>query len=106
MTSPDGIAVLPADLITHAAHVDAVAGDLVTARDAGTAVKLDAQAYGKLCVMVPMMLGRLQDIVIDGIDAAIGSLHDTGDRLRSAATGYQSADTRSEARHDGIRNAL
>jgi hypothetical protein len=45
-------------------------------------------------------------MVVDGIDAASHSLRDTSGKLRAAADGYRSADERSQARHDRIRDAL
>jgi hypothetical protein len=92
MPGADGIAVRPADLDAHATHVDAVAGELATAKDAGATVRLDTQAYGKLCVMVPVMIDGLQGVVLDAVQAAVDSLHDTADRLRSAADGYRASD--------------
>jgi hypothetical protein len=102
----DGVAVTPADLRAHAARVDEIAGQITTAKQAGDAVRLDAGAYGKLCAMLPVLLGGLQGLVIDGIDAASQSLRDSGERLRTAAQSYQTTDNNVAARHDRIRNAL
>jgi hypothetical protein len=90
----DQVAVRHAELITHAGHVEGVADQVTKAAEAGAAVRAGNDAYGKLCVMVPVMLNALQDTLIDGIDAAAGSLHDTGDRLRITAAEYESADQR------------
>ena len=102
----DGVAVTPGDLHAHAAKVDEIAERVTTAKEAGDAVRLDAGAYGKLCVMLPVLLGGLQGLVIDAIDAASRSLHDSGARLRTAAQGYQTADGNAAARHDRIRDAM
>ncbi len=84
--------VRPADLLAHAARVEAVANRVVTARQAGTAVRPTSDAYGKLCVMVPMALGGLQDVLVDAIGAAADGLHDTAERLREAAGAYEATD--------------
>jgi hypothetical protein len=106
MPSGDGINVSPADLVAHAGAIEGVAAQVETAKQAGDAVQMGAGAYGKLCTIVPMLLNNLQGMVVDGIEAAAQSLHDTGGRLRTAADGYQSADTRSQAAHNRIRGAL
>jgi hypothetical protein len=79
---------------------------VATAKQAGSAVRAGAGAYGQLCVMVPVMLGVLQDILLDGIGAATDSLHDTGSRLRTAAQGYDVTDQRSAETADRIRDRL
>ena len=106
MPGGDHIEVAPAALEAHAARVTAVADSVATASRAGEAVRLDAQAYGKLCVMLPVLLDGLQSVLVDGIDAAAGSLHDTAGRLRTAAGGYQASDTRSGDSFARIRRAL
>jgi hypothetical protein len=45
----DHIDVRPADLMSHAATIEGVAGEVATAKQAGDAVRLDAGAYGRLC---------------------------------------------------------
>ncbi|GII25717.1 type VII secretion target [Planosporangium mesophilum] len=103
MSSGDGIGVTPSDLIAHAGHVEAIGDRVATARQAGAAVRPSMTAYGKLCTIVPTLLAGLQDMVVDGIDAAAHSLHDSGQRLRTAADGYQSADDHAQARHQRVR---
>jgi hypothetical protein len=90
----DGVSVTPADLIAHAGHVDEVAGRIGEAARAGAATAPGPDAYGRLCVLVPLMLGQLQGRVVDGIEAAERSLRDTSDRLRASAAGYRDADRR------------
>ncbi|WP_234361669.1 type VII secretion target [Plantactinospora sp. BB1] len=99
----DGIQANAADLRAHAGHLDAVAGDLATAKQAGDATRPGPEAYGRLCVIVPALLGQLQSILVEGIDAAAESVRDTGARVRSAADDYQSTDERSSAKLDQIR---
>jgi hypothetical protein len=106
MLADDGIHVAPSKLVGHATGIDGVADDIATARQAGNEVRLDAQAYGKLCTIVPVLLDGLQGLMLDGMDAAIGSLHDTGGRLRTAAQAYQSTDQQRKAVHDQLRNEL
>jgi hypothetical protein len=98
----DQVGVRHAELVTHAGHVEDVAGRVTTAAQAGAAVRAGSDAYGKLCVMVPVMLNALQDVLIDGINAAAGSLHDTGVRLRATATEYESTDQRRAEAFKGI----
>ena len=88
----DQVGVRHAELVTHAGHVEGIADRVATAAPAGGAVRAGADAYGKLCVMVPVMLNALQDVLIDGISAAADSLHDTGARLRTTAAEYESTD--------------
>jgi Excreted virulence factor EspC, type VII ESX diderm len=88
----DRLGVRHADLVTHAGHVENIAGKVTTAAEAGSTVRAGGEAYGKLCVMVPVMLNALQDVLIDGINAAAESLQDTGARLRTTATEYETTD--------------
>jgi excreted virulence factor EspC (type VII ESX diderm) len=106
MPADNGITVTPSTLDTQASRLDTVADDIGAAKQAGDAVRLDAQAYGKLCTMVPVLLGVLQSMVIDGIDTAAHSVSDTAQRLRTASTGYQSSDQRSRDSFDRLRRAL
>jgi excreted virulence factor EspC (type VII ESX diderm) len=80
-------------LVTHAGHVEAIAGQLVTAAGAGRAVRADNGAYGQLCVMVPAMLNVLHDILVGGLDECAESLRDTGAKLRTTASEYEASDT-------------
>ena len=92
MPPPDNVTVTPSDLVTHASNVESVATDMDTAIQAGDTVRLDAGAYGKLCMIVPPLMDTLQSAVIDGMSEAVWSLRATGLRLRLAAEGYQSTD--------------
>jgi hypothetical protein len=90
----DRFGVRHAELITHAGHVEDIAEKTKTAAGAGSAVRAGGDAYGQLCMMVPVMLNALQDVLIDGINAAAESLHDAGARLRATATEYEATDQR------------
>ena len=76
----------------HAGHVEAVADEVAAAAGAGRVVRAGSGAYGQLCVMVPAMLGVLQDILVDGLDECASSLRDTGARLRTTASEYDASD--------------
>jgi hypothetical protein len=102
----DHAQVVAADLVAHAGHVEAVGDRVIAAKQAGDAVRAGSGAYGQLCVMVPVMLGILQDVLISGISTAADSLHDTGGRLRAAAQAYEAADQRSAGAFDGIRGRM
>ena len=86
------VAVNAGALVSHARAVDRIGDGLTTAVQAGEAVGLDAAAYGKLCQFVPVLLNGLQQAMVDGMATAAGSVHDTADRLRSVAAGYDAAD--------------
>ena len=88
----DQFAVDPRALVTHAGHVEAIGDGVTTAAEAGAAVRPGTDAYGQLCVMVPLMLGALQDVVVDGIRSAAEALDDTGARLRATAESYRTTD--------------
>ncbi len=106
MTADDRTEVQPAKLMAHASAVDRVADEVAVAKRAGDAVRLGAGAYGQLCIAMPIMVDNLQGIVLDGIDAALHSLHDTADRLRNASRTYQSTDEQHEAALNRLRDAL
>jgi hypothetical protein len=91
------------DLVTHAGTISAIGDQVTTAAQAARAVRPSTDAYGKLCVIVPVMLGALQDVLSDGIDTAAGSLRDTADRLRTTAADYEATDQRSATAFDNIR---
>ena len=86
------VTVRHTELVTHAGHVEAVAGRLATAAGAARVVRADNGAYGQLCVMVPAMLNVLHDILIDGLDECAESLRDTGAKLRTTAAEYNETD--------------
>ncbi len=106
MPAGDHTDVRPADLVAHAAAVDGIAGEVVAAKQAGDAVRLDVTAYGKLCTIVPALLNGLSEVLVDGIDTAAASLRDTGARLRTAAGGYQATDKQAAVAHRQIRDAM
>ncbi|MFC0506648.1 type VII secretion target [Micromonospora costi] len=106
MTTGDAFQVDPDDLTAHAGRLDRQADSLDTARQAGQHVRLDADAYGQLCVLMPMLLDELQRTVVDAIGAAAESVRDTAGRLRNSAERYRAADAHSEHLLDQVRRQL
>ena len=106
MPSGEGIQVSPGDLGAHAGHLDGIADALTVARQAGQSVRLDADAYGQLCALVPVLLDQVQRILVDGVDTAARSVGDTADRLRTVAGRYEDTDARADAMLSGIRQRL
>jgi hypothetical protein len=102
----DRVGVRHGELATHAGHVERIGDQVATAARAGAAVRAGNDAYGKLCVMVPVMLNALQDILIDGISSAADSLHDTAARLRTTATEYETSDRNRADIFRGIRGGM
>jgi hypothetical protein len=96
MPGGEGIEVDPAALLAHAAAIEPIASAIYTAQQAGNTVRMDKQAYGKLCVIVPALLDVLQDMLVDGIAVAAESVNDSADRLRKVAGGYQDSDAASQ----------
>jgi Protein of unknown function (DUF2580). len=104
MAGGEGFQVTAADLVAHANHLDRVAGDLATAKQAGETTRPGPEAYGRLCVIVPSVLGQLHPTLVEAIGAAAESVRDTAARVRSAADGYRTTDEGSSARFDRIRS--
>lgn len=86
--------VRPSELAAHAGTVHTIAGEVATAGEAGRSVRAGPESYGRLCSMVPVALGVLQDVVISAICTASETLHGGGDGLLAGADGYQAADRR------------
>ena len=97
------VAVRGAELVARAGTVRAAGDRVGAAARAGSAVGLGSEAYGKLCVMVPAMLGPLQDVLVGGIASAAESLHDTASRLVTTAQQYEATDGRRARAFDEIR---
>lgn len=106
MPSGEGIQVSPADLRAHAGHLDGIADALNVARQAGQSVRLDVDAYGQLCVLMPVLLDQVQRILVDGVDTAARSVGDTADRLRTVAGRYEDTDGRADTMLSRIRQRL
>ena len=93
MGTVDPLTVTPAQLVAHADLLFHLSSDVATARSAGQQVRMDAGAYGKVCVAIPIAMDALQDKVIDAIDTAAHGLYDGGVKLREAAGNYQTSDS-------------
>lgn len=102
----EGFAARPADITAHAATVAAVGDSVTTAAEAGATVQAGMEAYGKLCVIVPVMLGALQSTLVGGLRSAASSLHGTADDLRATASDYAATDRVREQVFRGIRDAM
>ena len=81
-----------ASLVAHASTVDSTGEELARIADAGRAVQTDTEAYGQLCQFVPVLLNGLQQAMVDGMNTAAASAHQTAASLRSVAAAYDSAD--------------
>jgi hypothetical protein len=92
MSDPGAFQVDSAALVSHAGEVDAIGDGLTGAAQAGQTVQTGIQAYGRLCQFVPALLNGLQQSMVDGMNTAAGSAHDTADTLRSVAASYDTAD--------------
>ncbi len=90
MSGSDKLAVVASDLMSHAGHIDTAGDAIDLAKQAADATTPSAAAYGRLCWMVPQMLGQLQSAVTAGIAAGAQSLHDTAGLLRDTAGNYLS----------------
>jgi hypothetical protein len=105
MSDPGAFQVDSASLVSHAGEVDTIGDGLTSAAQAaqaGQTVQTDTGAYGQLCQFVPALLNGLQQSMVDGMNTAAGSAHDTADALRSVAASYDTADGTAA---DRIRNA-
>jgi hypothetical protein len=90
VTSP--IEVSPEDLRRHAGHLDGIADELATAKQAGEVTRPGMDAYGKLCWIVPAMLNEVQGPLVEGIAAAADSVRATADAVAGAAEQYAQVD--------------
>lgn len=88
--SASGFGVTPDALVAHAGRIEALADEVATAQAAGNQVQLGAGAYGVLCTTVPLIVGFLQGLVINGLEDANQSLRHTAEQLRTTARQYES----------------
>ncbi|MEU4216893.1 type VII secretion target [Actinoplanes sp. NPDC026623] len=100
-TDRGGFEVNSATLVSHADRIDTIGDGLTAAGQAGQTAQTDTGAYGQLCQFVPALLNGLQQEMIDGMNTAAGSAHETADALRSVAAAYDSADGNAA---DRVRN--
>jgi hypothetical protein len=86
------VTVTPADLVKHAATVDAIGDQVDRATQAATHVQLSNDAYGLLCQGFPLMLAPMTLLVIDALQHATSALHESATKLRATATDYTATD--------------
>jgi hypothetical protein len=92
MSDSGAFQVNSASLVSHAGEVDTIGDGLTSAAQAGRSIQTDTGAYGRLCQFVPALLNGLQESMVDAMNTAAGSAHDTADALRSVAASYDSTD--------------
>jgi hypothetical protein len=97
----------------HAGTVDNVASAVEMARSAVHEVTMDTGAYGQLCQFLPAILSPIFGMALDALQESMGALHETADKLRTAAGATQSTDTaradviaQIPAGHPGLRLPL
>lgn len=101
MADRGDLEVNSSSLVAHAGTTDSIGDELATAAGAGQTARTGNDAYGQLCQFVPAMLNGLQQHIIDGVNTAAQSVHETADALRSVAASYDAADGNAA---DRIRN--
>ncbi|BCY13409.1 type VII secretion target [Actinoplanes sp. L3-i22] len=101
MTEP--LKVPAEDLRRHADHLDVIVDGLNMAQRAGNATEPGPESYGRLCVLVPVLLGQLQRPLIEAIDVASRSVRGNADSIIEAADFYEATDETNavEIRHGG-----
>ncbi|WP_407653454.1 type VII secretion target [Actinoplanes oblitus] len=101
MTRP--LKVPTEDLRRHAGHLDLITDGLNMARRAGNATDPGPGSYGRLCLMVPIMLSQLQRPLLEAIEIASRSVQGNADLIIEAADLYEATDDAhaNEIRHSG-----
>jgi Excreted virulence factor EspC, type VII ESX diderm len=92
-SSSDGIEVVPAALVRHAASVEAVAATVALGQDAARQMRLGNEAYGKLCQALPAMLEPVHDLTDRLLSDVQDALTATTDSLRNAGHAYGDTDS-------------
>ncbi|MEV6343709.1 type VII secretion target [Actinoplanes sp. NPDC051851] len=101
MTGP--MSATPGELRRHAAHLETIAQDLGAAHRAAGRTAPAPDSYGRLCVMVPDLLVRLQTPLTEALEAAAGAIARTASSVHGAAESYEltDEDAAGALRHDG-----
>lgn len=86
------VTVAPADLLKHAATVDAIGDQVATATGAATHIQLSNDAYGLLCQGFPLLMAPMTLLVIDALQHATTALHESASKLRDTADDYTTTD--------------
>jgi uncharacterized protein YukE len=84
--------VLTEALTRHAGAVDRTADQVAQAAAAGRQMSLPSDAYGTLCVDLPMMLNPLQELASTALMACVNHLSHTADGIRETAWDYAAVD--------------
>jgi len=84
--------VLTEALTGHAGTVDRIAGQVAQAAAAGQLMSLPSDAYGTLCVDLPMMLNPLQELAATALAACAKHLSRAADGIRETAWDYTAVD--------------
>lgn len=88
----DRYEVLTESLTKHAGTVDRIADQVAQATAAGHQMGLPSDAYGLLCVDLPVMLNPLQQLGAVALAACAKRLNGAADGLRATARDYAAVD--------------
>jgi uncharacterized protein YukE len=102
----EGYQVNAERLDAHVARLEQIAGDIGTAKSAANAVRLDIQAYGHMCTVVPIMINVLGDLVRDGFEDAIQSLRHNADQMKVMASRYREAEEQTQQRLERLQRSI
>jgi len=95
---------MPIDAVArHAGSVDTAADAITTAKAAAAQVQMGGEAYGKICVLLPGLIGMLSGSGVEALDAAATSLRETANHLRPAAGSAKQTDRASATRRSAIK---
>jgi hypothetical protein len=93
----------PIELVRqHAGTVDNIADAVSMAKSAVHEVTMDTGAYGQLCQFLPAILSPVFGMALDALGESMGSLQETADKLRMAASSTQGTDAERAAAIDAV----
>ncbi|MBB2941906.1 hypothetical protein FB565_001610 [Actinoplanes lutulentus] len=84
--------VTPEELWRHSAHLDDVTDGLSRARIAGDDTSMTPDAYGHLCVIVPILLEQVRAPLAEAIGEAVRAVGTSATAIRQAADEYRRTD--------------
>jgi hypothetical protein len=88
--------VLTEALTEHAGNVDRIADQMAQAAAAGQQMSLPSDAYGALCVDLPIMINPLQGLAAIALTACAKRLSGAAGGIRATARDYAAADEANE----------
>jgi hypothetical protein len=97
--------VLTEALTEHAGTVDCIADQVAQAADAGRQLALPSDAYGTLCVDLPLMLNPLQELGAVALRACAMRLSSAASGVRATARDYAAVDEANELALQRARHA-